>query len=374
MRNSIKGILLIDRGSPTDLSQNGLKKYYQKILNDTFYTQWPQWLRKILIQYWILPMNLNQWRKKYRRFWSSKGFVGCFDMCQNIDLLKKMLTKSSPEYYWVVELASIYGPNSIEKALQKMKSGGIQELLIIPLFPQWSQPSRGLAEVQIKDYINKKWIIPYHILESFYHYDDILHAQSELLNKSLPEEINDSVAVVSAFRNELAQNILQEIPVCKKCLRTNEECRSISSSRFYCYRYQCFDTAQLINERCNLMYWNVAFHSSHAQFAHSKGPSLQEVTEHLLEQGFTTMVVQCPSIIYNDIETLNDINFELREYFLNNGGQKFILVPPLGHSVHWLSILQKIILSHLDASSLPHLVQEISAVSKPKKPLLSVIQ
>lgn len=372
MGNSIKGILLIDRGIPTELSAEALKQYYRQILNDTFYTQGPQWLRRLLIQYWVLPTNFNQWHKKYKRFWSTNGFVGRFDIYQTIDVLKRMLTQASPNHQWVIELASIYGKNSIDQTLRKMKSNGIQELLVLPLFPQWSQPSRGLAELQVKNCLQKSWPIKYHILEPFYHNDDILHAQSELLKQSLPTEINDSIAIVSAFRNELAQDISKELPTCKKCLKTNEECRSFSSSRAYCYRYQCFDTAQLINEKCNLMYWNVAFHTSQAQSTNSKGPSLQEVAEHLLEQGFTTMVVQCPSIVYNDIETLNDISFELREYFLNNGGQKFILVPPLGRSVHWLSILQKVILSHLDEQSLPKLSAANS--SKSKSSLLSVVQ
>lgn len=372
MGNSVKGILLIDRGIPGDLSTKSLKQYYQQILNDTFYTKGPQWLRKFLIQYLIMPMNLNQWHKKYRRFWSSKGFVGHFDIEQIIDLLKRMLSQTSPNQQWVVELASLYGTNPIDQALLKMKSDRVQELLIIPLFPQWSQTSRGLVDSQIKKFIYKHWAVHYSILEPFYKNSDILNAQSELLNKSFPSDMNDSIAIVSAFRNELAQDISPEFPFCKKCLRTNDECRSTSPSSAYCYRYQCFDSAQLINEKCNLMYWNVAFHATQAQSSISLGPSLKEVTEHLLEQGITTIIVQCPSIIYNDIETLNDISFELREYFLNNGGKKFILVPPLGRSIHWISILQKIILSHLDVQALPSTDQE--APSHSESSIFSVVQ
>lgn len=371
MGNSVKGILLIDRGIPENLSKEALKQYYHQILNNTFYTKGPSWLRKLLIQCFIIPMNLNQWYKKYRRFWSSNGFVGRFDIEQTIPILKRMLTQTSPKHKWKVELASIYGAKPIDQILSKMKSEGVQELLIIPLFPHWSQTSRGLVDLQIKKFIYKHWAVHYSVLEPFYNDNDVLHAQSELLNKALPLEINDAVAIVSAFRNELAQDISSELPICKKCLRTNDECRSTSPSRAQlCYRYQCFDSAQLINENCNLMYWNVAFHATQAQSSNSLGPSLKEVTEHLLEQGVTTIVVQCPSIIYSDIETLNDISFELREHFLNNGGKKFILVPPLGRSIHWISILQKIILTHLDEESLPQTHLENSS----KSPVLFLVQ
>jgi ferrochelatase len=72
-----------------------------------------------------------------------------------------------------------------------------------------------------------------------------------------------------------------------------------------------------------------------------------DVTEHLLDQGVSTMVVQCPSFVFDCLETLEEVGQELREHFLKNGGKEFILVPALNHSPEWLKVLKCMILEQV---------------------------
>jgi len=356
--NSIKGILLIDRGVPEDLNRESLIQYYQANLKDNFYTSGPRWLQKFIINYLIIPWNLNYWFTKYRRFWSSKGFIGRFEMNQSIDILQRLLSQSAPKNQWIVEIASLYGDKPIDSVLLRMKTSGVQELLIIPLFPQWSEASRGILELKLKNLFTESWLKKSTILPPFYENSDVISAQSELLMKSLPKHIDESVSIISAFRNEIIKTTsINSLQVCRKCLTSDSECRPDLITKGYCYRFQCYDSAKKINEKSELLYWDVAFYPTQAQARFNKNlnPSLKAVTDHLLEQGVTTMIVQCPSIVYSEIETINDIGVELREYFLDNGGLKFVLVPSLGRSIHWLSILQKMILEQFDHNfSIPH--------------------
>jgi ferrochelatase len=98
-----------------------------------------------------------------------------------------------------------------------------------------------------------------------------------------------------------------------------------------------------------LFHWDVAFQSRLGP-TRWLSPSLLEVTDNLLEQGVKVMIVQCPSFVFDCLETLEEVGQEVKAHFLRNGGKDFILVPAPNHSPEWLKTLKCMILEQMGVS------------------------
>jgi ferrochelatase len=57
--------------------------------------------------------------------------------------------------------------------------------------------------------------------------------------------------------------------------------------------------------------------------------------------------VICPGFTSDCLETLEEINMEVREAFLHNGGKEFHYIPCLNDNATWISALSRIAQQHL---------------------------
>ena len=85
--------------------------------------------------------------------------------------------------------------------------------------------------------------------------------------------------------------------------------------------------------------WGVAFQSR-------IGPGwLQPFTDKVLESlpknGIKKIAVVCPSFVADNLETLEEINIEAREIFIESGGEKFVFIPCLNNDDNWIDFLVK---------------------------------
>jgi ferrochelatase len=255
---------------------------------------------------------------------------------------------------WVVRSVFHYGEPTIEEGVAEMRSLGVDDLVIVPLFPQWALSTRGSLEDRLQR-LNlygvpetDKGFSRVQVAPVFYRHSGFLDAQAELLKIALPPVLNDEVAVVYSFHGLPQSHIRAVVPSCKQCLKREGECRPAPFAQPYCYRYQCFETAKLISQKLNLFHWDVAFQSRLGP-TRWLDPSLMEVTAQLLDQGVKTLIVQCPSFVVDGLESLEEVGMDLKEYFLRHGGKQFILVPALNHSSLWIEALKEIVLQQMQA-------------------------
>ena len=391
MAESSKGVILVDVGTPRDLSKKAVQDYLNEFLGDPFVIRGPQWIREILFKRIIIPLRASKSLEKYQRIWSPEGSPLRIEIEKVSELLQVKLQSHRQSHRqshlqpylqpylqlkvdepsivnesdniikptdrfvesnndWLVRFAFHYGGPSIESVMQSLTEVGVKELIIVPLYPQWALSTRGSLE----DRFNKMKSVGGNGNESyagfskvsmtpvFYDNEGFLEAQSQLLKSNLPEVIDDEVAIVFSFHGLPQSHIRAVTPNCKTCLKREGECRPNPKSISFCYRYQCFETARQISSKAGLLNWDVAFQSRLGPMRWLE-PSLLEVTDNLLEQGVKTMIVQCPSFVADCLETIDEVGQELMEYFLRKGGKQFILVPALNHSEVWLNTLEKMI-------------------------------
>ncbi|MEY4615134.1 MAG: hypothetical protein RJB66_94 [Pseudomonadota bacterium] len=344
-RPSTKGVLLVDIGTPSELSREAVRSYLEDFFGDPFVVRAPRWLRELALRRLIIPFRLNKYFDRYQRVWSEEGAPLRVEAGRAVEALTRELFRVQPESSWVVRFAFHFGGPSIESQLEDMKASGVTEVVVVPLFPQWSLSTRGSLEDRLKklkifsspedkgfgfDHVS--------VTPVFYDHDGFIEAQSQLLEQFLPKDITDEIAVVFSFHGLPEGHLKAVVPDCKKCLKRGSDCRPNAHVKPFCYRYQCLETARRIAIRSGLFHWDVAFQSKVAPSRWIE-PSLQEVVDDLLEQGVKTMVVLCPSFVFDNVESLDEVGQEMREYFLRQGGRSFFLVPALNNTELWIKTL-----------------------------------
>lgn len=350
-----RGILLVDVGTPKELSKESVQQYLNEFLGDPYVIRGPRWLREILFKKIIIPLRAAKSLEKYKQIWTKAGSPLRVEAELVSELLQWDLSQSLQAESWIVKHAFHYGGPSIESALDQLKEAGVQDLVIVPLYPQWALSTRGSLEDRLKQlgvYQSEEKGYGFdrvQLTSVFYDHKGFIQSQAELLNQHLPQVVDDEVAVVYSFHGLPQSHIKAVVPSCKKCLKREGECRPNPHAKPYCYRFQCFETARLISSKINLFNWDVAFQSRLGPTRWLE-PSLIEVTDHLLEQGVKIMIVQCPSFVFDCLETLEEVGQEVKSHFLQNGGKEFILVPALNHSPEWLKTLKCMILEQMGVS------------------------
>lgn len=355
MSKPIKGVLLVDVGTPDDLKKESVQNYVEEFLGDPFVVRGPRWLREIVLRRIVVPLRLNTVFEKYRRIWTEDGAPLRLEAQRTCEALQEELSRVQGDSQWIVRFAFHYGQPSLEAGFRDLKAQGVNDLTVVPLYPQWALSTRGALEDRLKHLkvfnsieedgfgFSQVSVVPI-----FFDHDGFIETQSLLLEQFLPKHINDDIAVVFSFHGLPENHVRAVVPDCRKCLKRAGECRPNPHAKPYCYRYQCLETARRIAIRLGLFHWDVAFQSK-VGISKWLEPSLREVTEHLLEQGVKTMVVVCPSFVLDNVESLEEVGMEIRDYFLRHGGRTFHLVPGLNQSELWIKSLSLMVLEQSQA-------------------------
>ena len=128
-----RGVLLMNIGTPDEATVTSVKKYLGEFLMDPDVIDIPTILRYILVKGIILNVRPQKIAPRYESIWMDG------DSPLRI-YTNKMAEKLQLELGDIeCEVGMRYGNPSIKSALEKLKSKGVEELLLAPLFPHHAQ-------------------------------------------------------------------------------------------------------------------------------------------------------------------------------------------------------------------------------------------
>jgi ferrochelatase len=146
IQNSVarKGALLLNLGTPDSPSPSSVRAYLKEFLMDPYVIDIPFPLRWLLVHGAILPRRPAQSAQLYRKVWTDRGsplLNHLEDLTEKVQSYFNHLDQSSPSRTrgeWIIAGAMRYGKPSIQSALTRFKAAGIDEILVVPLYPQYS--------------------------------------------------------------------------------------------------------------------------------------------------------------------------------------------------------------------------------------------
>ncbi len=320
------GILLINLGTPDAPTQDAVKRYLDEFLSDPYVITLPKFLRDILVQKIILPTRPKKSAHAYSQIWTNAGSPL---LIHNIALKNKLQEKMGSDY--LVSLGMRYGNPSIESALAELRDAACKEIIVLPLFPQFSgAATQSAIDCAMRAFKKLNYSPVIHIIEAFYQDDFYIQSISTLIGNAL--EKNPTEFLLLSYHG------LPKRQIDKK----NN------------YQEQCFITSQHIAETLHLPTekYQTSF-QSRLGLAKWIGPYTDQVIQDLRKKGIKTLSVACPSFVADCLETLEEINIRLREQWMQLGGEEFELIPCLNADEEWIRALAAQI-KKIQASTLSH--------------------
>jgi ferrochelatase len=175
----MKGVLLVNLGSPESPTAKDVKPYLDEFLMDKYVIDVPFLLRALLVRGIILQTRPKKSAEAYARIWTSEG-------SPLIVISKKMHQKVQQLVDVPVALAMRYGTMTLQKGLQELKDQGVTEVMLLPLYPQHAMASTTtilvLAEELRQKYFPEMTITS---VPAFYNKPDFIQALANSIKKHL---------------------------------------------------------------------------------------------------------------------------------------------------------------------------------------------
>ena len=330
-----KGVLLVNLGTPDDPSTKSVRRYLREFLMDGRVIDIPYLNRWFLINLIIAPIRGPKSAKEYQRLWDERGSPLKY---YGEDLVKLVSEKLDESY--TVELAMRYQNPSIESALNSLKKKNVEQLLIIPLFPQYASASTGSVIEEVNRIVSQWQVVPeLHYVNKFFDEDLFLKTIEERAAKWMKEKEYDHF--VFSYHGLPERQIMKaEIKSCQ----LGDCCKNYGTHNAYCYRAQCFETTKLLAERLNIPEEK---HTVSFQSRLGKTPWIKPYTDHLIDdlakRGVKNVLAFSPAFISDCLETTVEVAETYKEQFIEGGGKSWDLVESLNDHPTWVDCVVEMI-------------------------------
>ena len=139
-----EGVLLINLGSPKELSKKSVRQYLRVFLSDDNVVDLPKFFQQFILRLFILPFRPKNTLEAYEKIWTKEG-------SPLIISTESIANKLSKKTGWKVEHAMRYEEPSIEKALNNFKRKGVNKIYVISLYPHNAMATTITTELETRN-------------------------------------------------------------------------------------------------------------------------------------------------------------------------------------------------------------------------------
>ena len=330
----MKGVLLVNLGSPDSPEPKDVKPYLEEFLMDERVIDVPKWLRTILVKGIILNTRPKRSAKAYKKIWWDEG--------SPLIVLSERLKEKVQQLSSVpIVLAMRYGKPSIASGLAELNEKGVDEVLLVPLYPQHAMATTETImvlaeEIRSKYYPNMQFTH----LPAFYKHPDYVRVLSNSIQEFLQRK--EWEHILFSYHGVPERHIRKSDVTKSHCAIDGQCCQTPSKAHAYCYRHQCYETTRLVAEYLELKpgTYSTSFQS---RLAGDKWlqPYTDKTVENFAKTGTQNMAIVTPAFVSDCLETLEEIGMEAAEEFEENGGEKLHVIPCINDRDDWVKVLSR---------------------------------
>jgi ferrochelatase len=327
-----RAVLLVNLGSPDSPAVADVRRYLGEFLMDGRVLDAPWPVRWAIVHLAILPSRPAQSAEAYAKIWTPEGSLL---VVSSRHIQQDLQNRSS----LMVESAMRYQNPSIENAVRKLFGAGVDEALVIPLFPHYAMSSFETAVVRVKEVaarIAPKMALSF--VPPYYDHPAYIKALAAVASGYLQPAYDH---LLFSFHGIPERHLRKSDPTGCHCLKGDDCCARPGLALPTCYRAQCFRTVQAFVEAAGIPTgrYSVSFQSRLG-----RDPWLKPYTDFVLEDfgkaGMKRLLVICPSFVSDCLETLEEIGLRGRESFHKAGGGELVLIPCLNRHPLWITALE----------------------------------
>jgi protoporphyrin/coproporphyrin ferrochelatase len=312
-------ILLVQLGTPDAPTPAALRTYLRQFLGDPRVIEAPRWLWWFVLNFIILPRRPKQSAAKYARIWNPEtGSPLLHYTRRQTELLQQLL----PEV--PVRFSMMIGNPPLGQVLREMIGAGLEKLIVLPMFPQYSATTSASATDRLFKALMKERRVPaLRIVPPYYAHFAYIDA--------LATTIREDLAKLS-WRPEHFMLSFHGLPI--KYVERGDP-----------YPTHVKRTTELLLEKLNWPKENFtqSFQSLFGRAEWLK-PYTDFVLENLAKSGIRRVFVATPGFTADCLETLDEIGHESSALFRAAGGETLRLCPCLNDHPAWIAAMKTLIL------------------------------
>jgi len=330
----MKGALLINLGSPDSPDPKDVKRYLGEFLMDERVIDLSKALRTFLVKGIILNTRPKKSAKAYKKIWWEEG--------SPLIVLSKRLRQSVQKKVTIpVELAMRYGTPSIEEGIKNLVNQGINEIILIPLYPQFAMATTETIlvlaeEVRLQNHPQ----VSFTVLPPFYNHPDYIRVLSESIQENLKGK--EWEHLLFSYHGIPERHIRKSDVTKSHCKIDKSCCQTSSKAHKYCYRHQCYETTRQVAEYLEL---KEGTFSTSFQSRLGLDPWLRPYTDQTVakfaKKGVKKMAIATPAFVSDCLETLEEIGMEAAEDFEEKGGEKLFVIPCINDRPDWVNVMSR---------------------------------
>jgi len=319
------GVLMVNLGTPEAPTKTALKTYLRTFLSDPRVVEFkgPRWLWLFILNAFILNVRPKKSAQAYASIWDELG-ENTGSPLMHISQRQHQALKQALNDDYIIELAMRYGEPSIKSGLDNLQKQGAQSIIVLPLYPQYSaSTSASIFDAVSAAYQQRRWLPDIRYISHYHDHDLYIEALAQ--------------SVLAHQKEHGKQFLLMSFHgIPQRYLHNGDP-----------YHCECHKTGRLLAERLDLQAdeYQVSFQS-----IFGREPWLQPYTDATLkalpDKGVKAVQVICPGFAADCLETLEEIDVENRDYFIDAGGETFSYIPALNDSQDHIQLLSGLVKQH----------------------------
>jgi ferrochelatase len=307
------GVLITNLGTPDEPTKRGLKRYLAEFLSDPRIVEIPRLLWLFILHGIILNLRPKQSAKLYQSIWTEDGSPLLAISRRQRDAIAKALDPKVK-----VALGMRYGNPSIASALAELQAAGVRKIIVLPLYPQYAAATVGSTFDAVSNELQHwRWVPELHFLSGYCEHPSYATALANTLKEHQAKHGTPDKWVFSYHGTP------------KFSLEKGDP--------YYCF---CVKTTRLVAEQAGL---NPDDCITTFQSRFGKAEWLKPYTEQTLKelpaQGVKNIAILSPAFSADCLETLEELEEQNREFFLEAGGEQYHYIPALNDRADHIELL-----------------------------------
>ncbi len=304
------GILLANLGTPDNYDYWSMRRYLNEFLSDRRVIDYSPWVWQPLLQLVILTKRPFTSGAAYKSIWNEdKGESPLMTITKDQTAKIKEAMKARYGDDVVVDFCMRYGNPSTKSKVRALVEQGCRKILFFPLYPQYAGATTATANDQFfRALIDEKWVPEVRTVPPYFARGSYIDALAQSVERAYAAAESKPDILVCSYHGVPKRYLLEGDP----------------------YHCQCQKTTRLLKERLGWEDTDIVttFQSRFGPEEWLKPYTVEEVAR-LAEGGKKHIAVCAPAFSADCIETLEEINEEIKESFEEAGGEHFTYIPCL---------------------------------------------
>ncbi|KJZ19385.1 ferrochelatase [Loktanella sp. S4079] len=323
------GILLTNLGTPDSTDYWPMRRYLSEFLSDKRVVDYPSWKWQPILQGIILSIRPFKSGAAYKSIWNNEANESpllTITKQQTAAIKTKMEERYGDKV--MVDFCMRYGNPSTKSKVREMVEAGCTRILFFPLYPHYAGATSATANDQFfRALMEEKWQPTARIVEPYFEEPSYIEALAQSIETAYAAAEKKPEKLICSYHGVPERYLHEGDP----------------------YHCQCQKTTRLLKERLG---WDdtqivTTFQSKFGPEEWLKPYTVEEVARLAKEEGVKNIAVCAPAFSADCIETLEEINEEIKESFEHAGGQDFTYVPCLNDSPAHIDALSGVIEKNL---------------------------